>query len=84
MSCPSCERTLQKIDGDRPVFWCPNCGTLVEFTGSFPRNEVPGLLRRLVAHVDKGGSRVVNRLEVDYSAAACRLISVKVNDREIL
>lgn len=76
---------MQKID-DRPVYWCPNCGTTNEHTGSFVRTEPPGLLRRLVdcvANRTKDAGNPGSLVEIEVIAGGL-LKSIKVNGREIL
>lgn len=34
MSCPTCDHTMQSIQGTIKTFWCPRCGTL-----KFDHNE---------------------------------------------
>ena len=40
MACEVCGHTMQKVS-ERPVWWCPRCGTLLEMTGEFRRVETP-------------------------------------------
>lgn len=50
MPCPTCDSTLQKIDVEGRVFWCPRCGTLVENRGYMGKDFFAVEPPKLVSH----------------------------------
>ena len=59
MACPTCDCTLQKIDTEGIVFWCPRCGTLVEHRGYMGKEYVNADAPKLVDHC-RGFERMVH------------------------
>ena len=48
MACPTCDHTMQRLNGDVNMFyfWCPRCGTLVENSRGELTQEAPKLVNR--------------------------------------
>lgn len=56
MACPTCSATMQKLGTvERPAFWCPRCGTLMEYG----RAEAPKLVENV-----RGFVRMVTAREI--------------------
>lgn len=46
MPCSICNRTMQKIDCERPTFYCGSCGTIMTKTGDFEDWKSPSVVAR--------------------------------------
>jgi hypothetical protein len=51
MSCPTCGRTIQCVNDQQRMWWCPCCGTIRQASadGGTIDDEVPTILRRVIA-----------------------------------
>ncbi len=44
MSCPTCTHTMQRLDQEQRIFWCPRCGTLKYHMVEDRFNDEPPML----------------------------------------
>lgn len=75
MSCPTCSYTMQGLDGEGDLYWCPRCGTL-KYTNDRDAISTPKLVERCLLMSQNRAKYVITKAKGPAEQALDGLVAV--------